>query len=128
MHRPKAAEDEAHKDGSDADSDFVDRESPQQSVDEASEEDPSDDSDFAAKKKPKQPARRLTARRGAARTGIYREPSSGDEADASSSGAASLHTKHTAGVSSVYRSVTGVHGTRRGRACMLRQRYSVLKS
>ena len=96
MHRSKALNDGAQKEGSDVDSDSVDRESPQQSVDEASEEGHSDDSNFAATKKPKQPTRRLAARGGAARTGIYKEPSSGDEADAdSSSGAASLYTNHT---------------------------------
>lgn len=86
LPRQKTLGDEDEKDVSDVDSDFVDQEPSQQSLDEASEGDRSDDSDFAAAKKPKQPTRRLAARGGAAaRTGIYKEPSSGDEADAESS-------------------------------------------
>ena len=91
LSRPRVLDDE-EEDGSDADSDFVDQEAPQQSLEEASAEDHSDDSDFAAAKKPKQPTRKLAARNGAARTGVYKDASSGEEHEAgSSSGVPSLH-------------------------------------
>lgn len=94
--RPRVLDDEVDEDESGADSDFMDQGSPPQSLEEASEGDHSDDSGFAAAKKPKQPTRRLATRGGAARAGIYKEPSSGDEADAeSSSGAPFLRTRCT---------------------------------
>ena len=95
-HRQSVLGDEDEKDGSDAESDYMEQEPSQPSQEEASEGDQSDDSDFAAAKKPKQPTRRLATRGGAARTGIYKEPSSGEEADAeTSSGAPSLHPRCT---------------------------------
>ena len=57
----------------------------EQSADEASEAN-SDDSGVGAKKKPAAPTRTLAAR-GGAQAGIYKEPSSGEDEDGSSSGA-----------------------------------------
>ncbi len=91
--RSKVVDEEEEEEESNPDSDFKEQDAPQQSLDEASEEAATDDSDFAAEKERKKPTRKLAARGGAAaRTGMYKEPSSGDEIDAeSSSGAPSLH-------------------------------------
>ena len=83
--RSKVVDDEEE---SNADSDFKEQDAPQQSLDEASEEAATDDSDFAAEKERKGATRKLAARGGAARTGMYKEPSSGDEIDAESSSGA----------------------------------------
>ena len=79
---------------SNADSDFKEQDAPQQSLDEASEEAATDDSDFAAEKERKKPTRKPAARSGAARTGMYKEPSSGDEIDAESDSGAPLLPLH----------------------------------
>ena len=79
----------------DEDDDFVsdsivesmDRDTQEQSADEASEA-RSDDIGLGAKEKPTAPTRTL-ATRGGARAGIYKESSSGDDEDGSSSGARS---------------------------------------
>ena len=90
--RSKVVDDEEE---SNADSDFKEQDAPQQSLDEASEEAATDDSDFAAEKERKKPTRKLAARGGAAaRTGMYKEPSSGDEIDAESGSGAPLLPLH----------------------------------
>ena len=66
---------------------FTDQDTQEQSADEASEAN-SDDSGVGAKKKPAVPTRTLAAR-GGARAGNYKEPSSGQDEDDSSSGACS---------------------------------------
>ena len=72
---------------SNSDVDSMEQNTQEQSADEASEAN-SDDSGVGAKKKPAAPTRKLAAR-GGARTGTYREPSSGEDEDGSSSGARS---------------------------------------
>ena len=87
--RSRVLDDDEEDAKSNGDSDFMDNDNQQRSLEERSEEEASDDSDFAAEKKPKEPTRKLAARGNAARTGIYKEPSSGneDDGDESSSGA-----------------------------------------
>lgn len=79
--RSRVLNDDEEDAKSHGDSDFMNDDNQQQSLDEPSEEETSGDSDFAAEKKPKEPSRKLAARGNAARTGIYKEPSSGDEDD-----------------------------------------------
>jgi hypothetical protein len=87
--RSRVLDDEREDAKSNGNSDFVDDDNQQQSLDEPSEEDDSADSDFAAEKMPVEPTRKLANRGNAVKTGIYKEPSSGDEDDDgnSSSGA-----------------------------------------
>lgn len=87
--RSRVLDDDEEDAKDNGDSDFINDDNQQQSLDEPSEKETSGDSDFAAEKKPKEPSRKLAARGNAARTGIYKEPSSGDEDDddESSSGA-----------------------------------------
>lgn len=70
---------------SNSDVEAMDQSTQEQSAEEASEAN-SDDSGVGAKKKPTAPTRTLAAR-GGARPGIYKEPSSGEDEDGSSSGA-----------------------------------------
>ncbi|CAK0786707.1 hypothetical protein CVIRNUC_009921 [Coccomyxa viridis] len=72
---------------SNSDVESMDQNTQEQSAEEASEAN-SDDSGVGAKKKPAAPTRTLAAR-GGARTGIYKEPSSGEDEDGSSSGGSS---------------------------------------
>ena len=72
---------------SDSEVEFTDQNTQEQSADEAFEAN-SDDSGVGAKKKPAAPTRTLAAR-GGARDGIYKESSSGEDEDGSSSGARS---------------------------------------